>query len=611
MVKAETSPHKSRQSEHRWLPRDWMAGIALFAGTVCVVLWQNAHVAVLWDLSYILDSAARIAAGQMPYRDFPFVYPPLTFLIQAAIIRFAGRVYFHHVLYAAFVGGLGTVITWRIALRSLRTRIASAWAVTLLIAAPLTFLGIYSIVPIPEYDGDCAFSILVALWLLQRADTEEDDVSTPGSDLARGCAAGIAICLPMFFKQNMGLPFFVAAIGGGVALRLVAKFGPQDRWVNLSEKNALPGITGGAALTLLASVLALHWTAGLGNYLYWTVRFAGQRRLPGLATMLGIYHEPSLLWSLPCVAIAVLLLNWPPRSRRASVLARGVGSQLSWLRIAAFALLAAPFVVTLASLLLYDDADSRGDSLLSLWPLLLVLAVGLAFANLLSLRRKPSIRPLFPFLILAAITGTFMSQQLWGSTYAIWPLLVLLVAELLVFLERLLSRRAPARWFVPALAALISVTLLVCGGFYTSSEEHLSYLQFPDGPVQHSAFPQLAGLATPGQYLPELDELLRYAQANIPQDDGLILVPGEEPFYFVTGRIPRFPVQLFDPTTDPYSPAQIADLVQSNNIRWLIVKRDLQINADPTPDRDATMQLLMEDFTLAAHLDGYDVYRRS
>ena len=36
---------------------------------------------------------------------------------------------------------------------------------------------------------------------------------------------------------------------------------------------------------------------------------------------------------------------------------------------------------------------------------------------------------------LAAIHGTFMSQQLWGSTYAIWPLLVLLVAEMLAFLE--------------------------------------------------------------------------------------------------------------------------------------------------------------------------------
>ncbi len=489
MVKAETSPHKSRQSEHRWLPRDWIAGIALFTATVCVVLWQNAHVAVLWDLSYILDSAARIAAGQMPYRDFPFVYPPLTFLIQAAIIRFAGRVYFHHVLYAAFVGGMGTVITWRIALRSLRTRIASAWAVALLIAAPLTFLGIYSIVPIPEYDGDCAFSILVALWLLQRADTEEDDVSTPGSDLARGCAAGIAICLPMFFKQNMGLPFFVAAIGGGVALRLVAKFGPQDRWVNLSEKNALPGITGGAALTLLASVLALHWTAGLGNYLYWTVRFAGQRRLPGLATMLGVYHEPSLLWSLPCVAIAVLLLNWPPRSRRASVLARGVGSQLSWLRIAAFALLAAPFSSHSPPCCSTTMQTHAATASSPFGRCCSCLPPGLPSPISSHCGGNRPFALCFRFSLLAAITGTFMSQQLWGSTYAIWPLLVLLVAELLVFLERLSSRRAPARWFVPALAALISVTLLVCGGFYTSSEERLSYVCNSRRPCTALRFP--------------------------------------------------------------------------------------------------------------------------
>jgi hypothetical protein len=40
------------------------------------------------------------------------------------------------------------------------------------------------------------------------------------------------------------------------------------------------------------------------------------------------------------------------------------------------------------------------------------------------------------------------------------------------------------------------------------------------------------------------------------------------------------------------------------------VKRDLQIKDDPTPDRAATMELLMEEFTPAAHLHGYDVYRR-
>jgi len=102
--------------------------------------------------------------------------------------------------------------------------------------------------------------------------------------------------------------------------------------------------------------------------------------------------------------------------------------------------------------------------------------------------------------------------------------------------------------------------------------------------------------------------LLRYAQADIPFDDGIVLIPGEEPFYFATGRAPRFPVPFFDPTIDPYSPAEVVALVRSRNIRWLIVKTDVQTKEDPTPDRVETLRLLMREFTLAAHLRGYDVY---
>jgi hypothetical protein len=165
-------------------------------------------------------------------------------------------------------------------------------------------------------------------------------------------------------------------------------------------------------------------------------------------------------------------------------------------------------------------------------------------------------------------------------------------------------------WLAPAVAAVVSVVLLVCGGFYTASEERLSYAQFPDGPPVHSAFPALKGMATPGEYLPEFDELLRYASANIPVGDGLILIPGEDPFYFATGRVPQFPVLLFDPATDPYLPAEVAALVRARNIHWLIVKRDLEIKEDPTPERAATMQALLQEFTAVARLRGYDVYRR-
>jgi hypothetical protein len=658
--------------EPRWEIRDWLAAAGLFLATASLVLWQNAHVAVLFDLSYILNTATRIALGQMPYRDFPLAHAPLTFLVQAAIVRLTGRVFFHHVLYAASIGGLGSVLAWRIALVSLRGRVRAAWPVALLVAAPLCVLGIYCIVPNPEYDCDCGFWILVAVWMLQRLDGE--------TSTAFGFAAGAALCVPLFFKQNMGLPFLAVAgaaililLGAGLIRRGKPQSDAAGKRLSEEPEKATSGakqaaekelilagscekhtsgaeahvdftglmyglkpvpfnassfsavckapaactarpdiptllaVLAGVGVTLAAAVLALHWTAGIGNYLHWTVEYAGRRRLPGFSLMFGVYRDPSLLWTLPCVAVALVLL-WVSRRSRDEA-ARRVGPKLRWARIAAFALMAAPFLFTLYSLFLYDDADERGDSLLALWPLLLVVVAALTIANLIRLRGELSLRAFLPLILLAAIHGTFMSQQLWGSTYAIWPLLALLVAEMLACVEGV-AARAESAWFVPALAALISVTLLVCGGFYTASEERLSYAYSPDEPAAHSAFPELAGLATPGPYLAEIDELLRYAQANIPFDDGIVLIPGEEPFYFATGRAPRFPVPFFDPTIDPYSPAEIASLVRSRNIRWLIVKRDVQTKEDPTPGREALMNLLMGEFKMAARLHGYDVYQR-
>jgi hypothetical protein len=636
---AEPEPVNSRWTGPRWALRDWIAAAGLFAATAGVVLWQNAHVAVLFDLSYILNTAERIAFGQVPYRDFPLAHAPLTFLFQAAIIRLTGRVFFHHVLFVAVTGGLGTVLAWRIALALLRGRVTAAWTLAMLLAAPLIFLGIYCIVPNPEYDCDCGFWILVAIWSLLQTERchpervpacrdESKDLRLLFAFLARprlsvgGFAAGAALVVPLFFKQNMGAPFLAAAIAALLLLLALNTLRRGETSLNEPEARRLLSVLAGACTALLAAVLALRFTAGLGNYIHWTIEYAGQRRLPALSLMLGVYRDPTLAWTLPCVAIALVLLRLPHPSR--SLTARRVGSKSRWPQIAAFALLAAPFLFALASLLLYDDADSRGDSLLALWPLLLLLSAALAIANLFALwRRGPrgqvfvrgvgsraSLRIFLPLLLLFAIHGTFLSQQLWGSTYGIWPLLILLLAELLAFLGDFTARANVNRWFTPALAAVISITLLVCGGFYAASEERLAYAYLPDGPPAHSAFPALAGLSTPGPYLPEIDELLRYAQANIPFDDGIVLVPGEEPFYFATGRVPRFPVPFFDPTIDPYSPAEIAALVRSRNIRWLIVKTDVQTKEDPTPDRAALMQLLMQEFTPAARLRGYDVYRR-
>jgi hypothetical protein len=343
----------------------------------------------------------------------------------------------------------------------------------------------------------------------------------------------------------------------------------------------------------------LHFTAGLHNYFRWTIQFAAERRLPGLASMLDVYAEPSLLWWLPCVAVAVVVL------RRRVVRA-------SWARLAALVLLTAPFLWTVVNLLLTPDSDDRADSLLALWPLLLVFSIALTLFNLI---RDLSPRTLLPLILLAAIHGTLLSQQLWGSTYAIWPFLILLVAEMIPFLG---SVEEAGNWAETAprvlrptavLAAVISATLLVCGGLYTASEERLEYAQLPGGEVHRAGVKELKGMAVSGPYLSEFEELLQFAEAEIPHSDGLILIPGEDPFYFATGRVPQFPVLLFDHTTDPYSPAQLAEEAHTHHILWLIVKRDLQLKEDPTPQREEALKALRQVFVPYRTLAGYEVYR--
>jgi hypothetical protein len=625
MPKPKPAQLKSPLTQARWSLRDSLAASALFLAGAAVVLWQNAHLAVLWDASYTLDTSVRIALGQMPYRDFPLVHSPLTFLIQAAIMRLTGRVFFHHVLYATIINGLATVLAWRIALRTLQGRLHAAWPVSLLLAAPLIPLGVYSILPFPSYDCDSAFSILLVIFLLQRLP--EDSIAS--NSRWRFFATGAALPLSLFFKQNIGLPFLAAAF----ALILLLMLLQQLRHASASPSTpALGALFAGAVTTLVAASLLLHFTAGVRNYLHWTIQFASQRRLPGFQQMLAVYAEPSLLWSLPCVAAALALLHsrfakvWvpchPERSAAESkdlllpVFGEKGGIQGSYFRSgSALILLAAPFLWALFSLFLSSDDGDRADTLLALWPLLLILSVALTLWNIC---RHPSLRPGLPAVLLAAINGTFLSQQLWGSTYAIWPLLVLLIAEMIAFLASVepsctAADAAPRTPFLaPALAAIIAAALLLCGGLYTASEERLSYARVLDeGPVVHSTLPALKGMAISGPFLPEFEELLRFSANEVPFSDGLILIPGEDPFYFATGRTPQFPVLLFDNATDPLStPAQLVAEAERRKTRRLIVKRTMQMKEDPTPQREASLEALQKLFLPYRKLGSYDVYRR-
>ncbi len=602
---------------------DLLTAAFLFLATAAFVLWQNSKLTVLWDLSYILENATRISLGQVPYRDFPFPYAPGTFLVQAAIIKLFGRVILNHYLYAAVAAALAALLTWRILLRLLAASSLPKRFTAFLLTVPLIFLGTHSILPIPFYDSDCTLCILCCIWLLLRLESANFPALST-------FACGMFLVLPLFIKQNTGLAFLLSAT------LCIAFLGVRRHRI----RNAAALLIGGAASGFALALALIHFTAGLSNYLHWTIQFAASRRLPGLAAILGIYRDPVLLWIYFAFATGLALFLLRP------IFSRNYASQflqraIVWL---AASLLALPFLWAFVSLWLQQDASDRVEALLHLWPMLLVASF--AFA-LWKLPHATSITQLVPLILLGAIHGAFLSQQLWGSTYALWPLFMVLLATILVALapQEISAKNSALRTAngvaidvasddplrtqirsvisgsgcrssygrsLPLIAftALVSFVLLTTGAYYALSHERLDYVDLSEGPLTHSSLPALHGLVMRGSYLPDFEELVAYTNRNIPRDSSILMLPGEDLFYFTTGRTPRFPVLMLDNTVNPYSAAELVELARQRNVDWLIIKRNLQLQEEPLSFRPQLLELLSHEFVPVESLNNYDVYHR-
>jgi len=71
-------------------------------------------------------------------------------------------------------------------------------------------------------------------------------------------------------------------------------------------------------------------------------------------------------------------------------------------------------------------------------------------------------------------------------------------------------------------------------------------------------------------------------------------------------------VLLFDTVGNPYSPEEIAVMVRAHDIRWLVVKRQLQLQPEASEREEGNQRLvdlLRRDCKKTDELDNYDIYR--
>jgi hypothetical protein len=555
--------------------RDCAAALFLFVATAAIVIWQNSRLAILWDLSYILETSHRISLGDIPYRDFPLYYPPLTFLIQAALMKFTGRVFVHQVLYCAVASGLATVLTWRILQNLLIGVVVSARFAAFLIGLPLTVLGIYCIYPHPIYDSDCTLAVLLCIFLLQKLESR-------GFPTLRAFLTGLLLVVPMFIKQNVGLAFL-----GSTGLAFVTLMG-IEAW----HRRPIVGyvwLMVGIATALVSALLLIQFTAGLANYLHWTVQFAWSIRMPEPVRMLSIYQDHRLPLVIATFVAGILLASLNRHDRLPMGLLAGI-------------LMSAPFAWPLESLIRIQNPVG----LLRLWPFLLVVSSGTALWRLWGERKHMSFSLALPFILIITIHGAFLSQQVKGSTYALWPMLLILLASTLQVLK--LPSREPSKETIGLFAVVFALSMLVTGGYYLLSSSRLYYVKLSQGEMARSTLPALRGLSIRGPWIPDFEELVRFTENNIPRQDGLLMIPGEDLFYYTTDRRPQFPVLMFDPS-NPYSPDEILKFSRDRGIHWLVVKKDLQRKEEPVSDKARLLALLDQDFTVVTRLTNYDIYR--
>ncbi|HEV8228657.1 MAG TPA: hypothetical protein VGQ86_01775 [Candidatus Limnocylindria bacterium] len=539
-----------------------LAPILLSAASAAVVLWQNAHVAVLVDLAYVLNTATRIAAGDVPYRDFPLAHAPLEFIVQAALIKAFGAHYFVQIAYVTILGGLATALTYAIVRRLLEGVVEHPTAIAAVLVIPLVPLGIYAVYPHPFYDSDACLAVLAGIAAVVAA---RDRPTT-----WRWLIAGAVIAVPVFVKQNIGGAFLVLMVGALAAEALARP----------STRAGLRWCMAGLAAALVVALLAVQLTAGIDRYLAWTWTYALSGRGVAL-TRLREFVDPVVVW--PAALILGLVLASRPLGPRARALLF-----LAGLAVPAVVSAFGPFLPTVPAM----------------FPPLLIAASVLA---LMRWRADPRFETLLPLVVTGTTAGALMSQGVYGSTFGIFPLLVLLLASLVRELRRYVD--APAG-LAPATGAAIAFILTVAGSAYTLGNARLLFADVnAAGPVVRSSFPSLAGLSASGPYVADLDAMLAWAAENVPTADAMVFLPGEDPAFFALGRRPRLPAVYFYDVASPYPPAEIARSADEVALRWVFVKDRLQLFSVP-PQHEELVARLTEHATLVARVGPYRVFRR-
>jgi len=560
-------------------------------GAGVVHQWQTGRIGVLGDYAYIVDTAWRIAQGEVMYRDFGLPHSPLTFHVQATLIRVFGFSYGVTAWYCTVVNVAYVVLTY-----GLVRELVAGWGGVAL-CVPLVWLAPHSIYPHPFYDPDVCLLVLLNLNLLQWVATRR-----VGAVVA--FMGGVTAVLPALAKQNVGYPYVVLVVGAVVWwgwLRERWAGGRGGEWSQEESKEegteeldvvGLRWFGAGVAAGVVGAVVWLGLTCGLWNYWRW-VFVSASRRL-ARPTILETYGNYA-----PWARGLVLVLGWWLWQQRRNF------ANLPWVSTASVTLILGPFVVTSAITWLCEHFFfSLNYPLLSLWVPVMLLTFGAGLWYLPSaLFSSRLIWTLLPWIAVILTFFSFLSQGYTRSSYGIWACFALMVAYVVSPFGS--DRRQPLVCWG------IAIALTLAAFPYVYHNIRLRYVDQRGASLQTVSSGPLRGFTAYSPHLSNFAELLAFVADRIPEAEPVVCVPQEDPFYVMTGRRNPLPMVIFDRTATPFFPEDIVEEAERRQVKWVIVKRVLQMERVLAEEIAGIPEAFSKKYTTVARLSGYDILYRS
>lgn len=506
---------------------------------------------VALDEGWLQSLGQRVVKGQLPYRDFNYLFPPLSVFKEASLIALLGDAY--GILTArwlfSFEVAMSSVLAFIVLTRFVRPKIA------FLATLPTTFFAVIGFY-FANYNYDGEFFLLCSILVLVH-DTNRLQVAR----FFAGAAIGMAFLCKPTFLLFLPLPVIADVMKGRPLRRLAGE------WLSFFLGFAF----------VAAGALGYFIAVGSGSqFLYQSFRLATQANprpavefiwqdLPGYFTSSG--HRAALVVA-GVTTLAAIALRRPGLRLGA---ARGNSSAA-----AAGALACGVGLFAAASSLRSAHSGDRGNFLaLALCLLLALNALALLFALLA--RRYPSsqdaagIRPpllLPPEVPLFALGLQYAAQYtnsgstiFYAGTFLSLPVALIFVYQVLAW--RLSSSRAAIRSFVPRIVPAAAGLWLAVGAI--ALVDSTTYFDGDRSQLTRSfRSAKLSGVRSRPANVEGIEALIDVVKDTTKPDDPILVFPEMPALYFLTDRSNPTRQDWYDPNqlTSRISQQSISDMEQ-------------------------------------------------